>query len=77
MTEAILIFAGAVLLVLGLGMLLAWLGGHNRWLNDGVLSRGGASKNDRQFIELYYVALVLAPLLCGGILIALGLKRWL
>ena len=61
-------------MILGVLMLGAWLGGKSRWFGGGVLDRAGDSKNDRQFLDLYFVALVLAPLLFGGILIVFALR---
>ena len=76
MLPIILIAAGGVLMLFGVIMLVAWVGGQSRWLDAGVLDRQGSSKNDRQFLDLYYVSIVLAPLLCGAILIVLGIHKW-
>jgi hypothetical protein len=72
-----LIVAGAGLMLFGLCMLWGWVNGRSRWFDAGVFDRAGASKNDRQFLDLYYIAIVLAPLLCGAVMMALGLRRWL
>lgn len=72
-----LIAAGAVLMLLGGGMLIAWVGGPSRWLDPGVYDRPGATKTDRQFLDLYFVGVVIVPLLAGALLIALGLQRLL
>ncbi len=70
-----LIAAGAVLMIAGVLLLGAWLSGRASWLDAGVYDRPGATKTDRQFINLYFVALVLAPLLVGAVLIVYGLTR--
>jgi hypothetical protein len=75
MLGAVLIVVGAVLMVVGAVMLCGWIGGRSSWFNVGVYDRVGQSKTDRQFLHLYFIALVLAPLLCGAILIAFGLRR--
>ena len=77
MLPLILLAVGAVLMVFGLCMLWDWVDGDSRWFDAGVFERSGSSKNDRQFLDLYYVAIVLAPLLSGAILIVLGLCYFL
>lgn len=69
------IVAGGVLMLLGVVMAAAWMGGSSRWVDSDVYDRPGATKTDRQFLDLYFVALVLVPLLTGAILIALGLQQ--
>ena len=56
-------------------MLIAWTGGPSRWLDPGVFDRPGTTKTDRQYLDLYFVGLVIVPLLAGALLIALGLQR--
>jgi hypothetical protein len=70
-----LIAAGAVLMLAGVFLLSAWLSGKPAWFDTGAFDRRGATKTDRQFINVYFVALVLAPLLVGAILIVYGLTR--
>ena len=77
MLGLILIVVGAGLMVLGIISLAGWISGKSRWLEGGVYDRRGASKVDRQFLDLYFVAVVIAPLLVGAILIVFGLREWL
>lgn len=77
MVSILVLIAGCGLMGFGFFMLYAWVGGRGGWFDTGVFDRSGASKNDRQFIDLYYVAIVLAPLLIGAILLAYGLRKWL
>ena len=77
MLAVILVIIGAALMLFGLFMLWGWLNGRSRWFDSGVFDREGASKIDRQFLDLYYIALVLAPLMCGAIIMAFGLRKWL
>ena len=76
MPPIILIIAGGVLMAFGFVMLWAWVDGRSRWFDSGVFDRRGASKNDRQFLDLYYIVIVLAPLLSGAVMFAYGLRRW-
>jgi len=75
MVGIILIAVGAALMLLGVAMLLAWTGGRSRWIDPGVFDRPGSTKTDRQYLDLYFVGLVIVPLLAGALLIALGLQR--
>ena len=77
MVGIMLIAAGAALMLLGVAMLVAWTGGLTRWVDPGVYDRPGKTKTDRQYLDLYFVALVIVPLLTGALLIALGLQRLL
>lgn len=72
-----LITVGAALMLLGVAMLIAWMGGVSRWIDPGVFDRPGATKTDRQYLDLYFVGLVIVPLLGGAMLIALGLEQLL
>jgi hypothetical protein len=72
----VLIAAGGLSMAAGAVLLLGWVGGKSTWFNSAVYDRPGASKNDRQFLDLYFVALVAAPLLAGALMIAFGLV-WL
>ena len=72
MCGPILIIAGVVLMGAGLAGLGSWVGERG--------SRGGmsdASRIERQLMCLHFIALVLAPLLVGATLIALGLGKLL
>lgn len=75
MLGALLIAAGAVLMALGVAVLLAWTGGRSTWFDSGVFDRRGSTFSDRQLLTLYFTALVVAPLLIGGLLIILGLRE--
>jgi hypothetical protein len=72
----ILIVIGAALAGFGAFMAVGWVGGRSTWFDAGVFDRQGSSKNDRQFLDLYFIALVIGPLLGGGILIVMGLMQW-
>lgn len=74
MVGGILIAAGIALMVLGASLMAAWLSGKARWFDREIYDRPGDTLNDRQFIRFYFIALVLAPLLGGGIMIVFGLK---
>lgn len=76
MLGAVLILIGAALMVFGAIMLIGWVGGKSRWFDAGVYDRAGTSKTDRQFLDLYFIAIVIAPLLFGAILIVFGLRQW-
>jgi hypothetical protein len=77
MLGAILIVVGGALMLGGGVMLAGWTSGKSRWFDAGVFDRSGASKTDRQFIDLYFMALVLAPLLGGALMIVVGLRKLL
>ena len=72
----VLIAAGGACMAGGVVLLLGWVGGKSAWFDSAVYDRPGASKNDRQFLDLYFAALVIAPLLAGALMIAFGLV-WL
>ena len=71
---AILIAGGLALMVLGIILLGGWLGGKSHWFDPGVYDRSGASKVDRMSLYVTFIAMVLAPLLLGALLIAYGLR---
>ncbi|HUT61424.1 MAG TPA: hypothetical protein VNA25_26555 [Phycisphaerae bacterium] len=75
MLGGILIAAGAMLVTLGAVMLVGWTAGKSTWFDSDVFDRRGSTVNDRQFVNLYFIAIVLAPLLIGGILIIFGLRE--
>ena len=72
-----LIMAGAIAMLVGAIMLSAWVSGRSTWFDAGVYDRPGGFKTDRQFLILHFMAMVLAPLLGGGILIVFGLSELL
>ena len=74
MLAGILIIVGAALTLFGAVMLGGWVAGKSNWFDSGVFDRAGTSKTDRQFLDLYFVAIVLAPLFFGGVLIVFGLR---
>ena len=76
MLAGMLIIAGSVLMLFGVLMLSGWLGGKSAWFDAGVYDRPGSSKTDRMFLDLYFLAMVIAPLLIGAIMIVLGLRHW-
>jgi hypothetical protein len=69
----ICIVVGAIATLFGVVMLWQWNSGTGSWLDSGVVGKAGTSKNDRQFILLYFISLVLAPLLGGAIMVVFGL----
>jgi hypothetical protein len=75
MLGIILVLVGAALMLIGLVLLGGWVGGRSGRVGGGVLDRHGDSKTDRQFLALYFIVLVVAPLLGGAILIAFGLRH--
>ena len=77
MVAAVLIVAGAASMLAGSVMLVGWVSGKSGWFNAGVFDRAGNTKNDRQFMDLYFVAMVIAPLLGGAVLIVFGLRECL
>ncbi len=76
MVGIVLIAIGVALMLLGAVLAVAWTGGRARWFDAGIFDRG-ATKTDRQFQDLHFLATVIAPLLIGGLLIALGLRQLL
>jgi len=76
MLPVILTISGAVLMLAGVVMLTAWVSGQTP-RRPAFFDRRGPSKPDRQLIDLYYIVTVLGPLLCGAVMLAFGLRRWL
>ena len=67
MIGSILLILGAVMMAIGLATLSGWVNG-----------RGGLSDHsraERQLMNLYFITLVVAPLLVGAVLIAMGLGK--
>ncbi|MCK4601353.1 MAG: hypothetical protein KAU28_02730 [Phycisphaerae bacterium] len=77
MLPLILIVVGVGSMLLGALSLASWLGGKAKWLDAGVYDRQGTSKVDRQFIDLYFIVVVITPLLVGAILIVFALRSLL
>ena len=77
MLPAILIILGASLMLIGTFTLLVWVGGKGGWLASGLPGQSGRSRNERQLLDLYYIATVVLPLLSGAVMLVLGLRRWL
>jgi hypothetical protein len=75
MLGPICIAVGVGLMILGVIMLASWLGGKSSWMDAEVLEREGSTVNDRQFVNLYFLASVIAPLLVGATLIVYGLTQ--
>jgi len=68
----ILLISGIILMTFGLVGLGGWVSGRGERIGrPGGL--GDGSKNERQLLSIYFVALVLTPLLAGAMLIAFGL----
>jgi len=77
MSGAIFVIVGAALLLTGGVMLTGWVGGKDRWFSSDGCDSSGGSKTDRMFVELYFLALVIAPLLAGATVLLLGLSSLL
>jgi len=73
MFGSILIACGGALMLLGVIMLGGWVSGKSNWFDAGVYDRQGSTKNDRMSLYVTFVAMVLAPLLSGALIIAYGL----
>jgi len=77
MLGPILVFAGVVLMTVGLVFLGGWVSGRGERAGKPNANFADGSKTDRQLINLYFAALVIAPLLGGAALIAFGLEKLL
>jgi hypothetical protein len=76
MLPAVLIACGAASMALGAVLLAGWVsGGGGRFMRDALQSRGD-SRSQRLYLEMVFLAAVLAPLLAGAALIAWGLRMW-
>jgi len=69
----LLIASGAALMLLGVITLGGWVGGKSSWFDASVFDRPGTTKNDRLALYVTFMAMVLAPLLSGALMIAYGL----
>jgi len=77
MLNVLLAVAGVAMMVFGAVMLNGWLGGKSKWFDEDIFDRAGTTKNDRQFLDLYFIVIVITPLLAGAFLIVYGLRPWL
>lgn len=77
MTPYWLIGGGAAAMILGTMLLGQYLPSARRWFGTGVVDRTGATKTERQYLDLYFIVFVIIPLLGGAVLILLGLQQLL
>ena len=77
MYGAILVIAGVILMAVGLAFLGNWVSGRGDRAGKVGKALSDGTKTDRQLMDLYFIALVLAPLLGGAMLIAFGLGKLL
>ena len=63
------------MMVFGAIRITAWSAGKNAWFDRDYYDRRGDTFNDRVFLDLYFLAAVVAPLLIGGILVVWGLQQ--
>jgi len=75
MLGVILVIVGGLLMIAGGIMLDGWVSGRGSRLGAAVAQLAGNTKNDRQFLDLYFLVFVLGPLLGGAVLIAIGLGQ--
>lgn len=73
MVGIILIAVGAALMIMGTLMLWPWVEGQGRFAERGSYDGRGGGQSDWVFLTLYFLTLVIAPLLGGAILIVFGL----
>ena len=71
----ILIAVGGTLMILGTLMLMPWVEGQGRFAERGGSDGRGTIQSDWLFICVYFLSLVIAPLLSGAILIVFGLNQ--
>jgi hypothetical protein len=71
----ILITVGSGLMILGILMLWEWLSGESKIFEAAGYDGGSSRQSDLVFMDLYFLVLVVAPLLSGGIMIVVGLAR--
>ena len=70
-----LVIAGIILMTVGLVFLGGWVSGRGERAGRPGAALSDGSKTDRQIMDLYFIALVVAPLLAGAMLIAFGLQQ--
>lgn len=74
MVAGALIVVGAVLMIIGMITMGGWISGQSAWFRSDVYDRAGGSKDDRWLLYATFLAMVLAPLLVGSILIVYGVQ---
>lgn len=70
-----IVVGGGALMILGMLMLLRWLGEEGEGSGKFGFGSRSASQGDWVLMDLQFLALVIAPLLGGAILIVFGLAR--
>jgi hypothetical protein len=70
-----LVIAGIILMAVGLIFLGSWVSGRGERAGRPGAALSDGTKTDRQIMDLYFIALVVAPLLAGAMLIAFGLQE--
>jgi hypothetical protein len=70
-----LVIAGIILMAVGLIFLGSWVSGRGERAGRPGPALSDGTKTDRQIMDLYFIALVVAPLLAGAMLIAFGLQE--
>ena len=70
-----LVIAGIILMTVGLVFLGGWVSGRGERAGRPGAALSDGSNTDRQIMDLYFIALVVAPLLAGAMLIAFGLQQ--
>ncbi|MBI5722905.1 MAG: hypothetical protein HZA50_03025 [Planctomycetes bacterium] len=82
MFAIMLIIAGCVLAPFGAVMMAGWMGGKSRWFRFGQYDLDcpdaenfRCTDSRSAMMYLTFIAVVIAPLLGGGILIVLGLRE--
>ncbi len=73
------VILGGVLMVAGVLLLYAWMNNKSRWFDSesfGQQNSGRMGCLFWSFYVLYFMALVIAPLLGGALIIVYGLTQW-
>ena len=68
-----LVIAGVILMSVGLVFLGGWVSGRGERAGRPGSALSDRTKTERQLMDLYFIAAVLAPLLAGATFIAVGL----
>ena len=77
MKALLFILMGGALMVFAAMILGGWISGKINWFETTSSGKQGSSKTDRQLLDLYFLAIIITPLLCGAVLIIYGLRRFL
>jgi len=77
MLGAVLLIVGMILMAVGLVFLGGWVSGRGERAGRPGAALSDNSKTERQLMDLYFIAAVVAPLLAGAMLIAFGLQQLL